>query len=90
MNLGTDRARYAMTGVVFAASSSLQEQAVSAGPDPSTATQAATEMRDGATRRKVPRSTPCLFDEVDEIDSLQQNAYLVDSMRMARLVVRSR
>ena len=78
MNLGTAIGVAAMTGVVFfAASSSLQEQAVSAGLDPSTATQVATEMRDGATSEEASSLYAVPLDEVDEIDSLQQNAYLV-------------
>lgn len=78
MNLGTAIGVAAMTGVVFfAASSSLQEQAVSAGLDPSTATQVATEMRDGATSEEASSLYAVPLDEVDEIDSLQQNAYLM-------------
>ena len=76
-NLGSAIGVAGMTGIVFlAASTSLQEQAVSAGLDPATASEVATSMRDGATSEDTSSLYAVPVQEVDQIDSMQQQAYL--------------
>lgn len=66
-----------MTAIVFsAAAASLQQQSVAAGLDPATSSQVATAMRDGATSEDVASQYAVPVAEVDQIDSMQRQAYL--------------
>lgn len=76
-SLGTAIGVAGMTTIVFAtAATSLQQQSVAAGLDPTTSTQIAEAMRDGATSEEVSSQYAVPVSEVDEIDTLQQQAYL--------------
>ncbi len=67
-----------MTTIVFtSAAASLSDQAVASGVDSSTATEVATSMRDGATSEDTASLYSVPVDEVEQIDSMQRNAYLV-------------
>ena len=77
-NLGSAIGVAAMTGIVFfAASTSLYDQSVAAGIDPSTSSQVATAMRDGATSEDVSSLYSVPVQEVDQIDAMQQQAYVM-------------
>lgn len=66
-----------MTTVVFtAAATSLSDQAVAAGIDPTTASEVATSMRDGATSEDTASLYSVPVDEVDQIDAMQSTAYV--------------
>ena len=66
-----------MTAIVFAAAAaSLQQQSVAAGLDPTTSTQVAQAMRDGATSEEVASQYAVPVSEVDQIDDMQRMAYL--------------
>lgn len=68
-----------MTTIVFtSAAASLSDQAVASGVDSSTATEVAgPSMRDGATSEDTASLYSVPVDEVEQIDSMQRNAYLV-------------
>jgi len=77
-NLGSAIGVAAMTGIVFfAASTSLYDQSVAAGIDPATSSQIATAMRDGATSEDASSLYAVPVQEVDQIDAMQQQAYVV-------------
>ena len=76
-NLGNAIGVAAMTGIVFfAASTSLYDQSVAAGIDPSTATEVADAMKDGATSEDTASLYSVPVAEVDQIDDMTQAAYL--------------
>ena len=75
-NLGSAIGVAAMTSIVFfAAAASLQSQAIAAGIDPTTASEVATAMRDGATSEDTSSLYSVPVAEVDSINSMQQQAY---------------
>ena len=76
-NLGSAIGVAAMTSIVFfAAATSLQGQAAAAGLDPTTASEVATAMRDGATSEDTSSLYSVPVAEVDQINSMQQQAYV--------------
>ena len=77
-NLGVAIGVAGMTSIVFfAASTSLHDQAVAAGLDPTTSSQVATDMRNGATSEDASSLYAVPIQEVDQIATMQQQAYLV-------------
>ncbi|MFI0432305.1 MAG: MFS transporter [Candidatus Nanopelagicales bacterium] len=76
-NLGSAVGVALMTAVVFgAAGSSLHDQAVASGMDPTTVTSVAKDMRGGATSEEASSQFAVPVEEVDQIDDMQRVAYM--------------
>lgn len=76
-NLGNALGVAIMTGIVFsAAAASLHDQFAAAGLDPATANDVAAAMRDGATSEEASSLYAVPVAEADEINGMQQVAYV--------------